>query len=651
MCGLTGLFVRPSRSEAQLREWAERMASTIRHRGPDDSGVWASETHGVAFGYRRLAIVDLSVEGHQPMRSPSGRYWIEFNGEVFNHDALREELRGYGFGFRGHSDTEVILAAIERWGIAPALTRFIGMFAMAIWDGEQRALTLVRDRLGIKPLFIYSAPGTITFASELKALVVGPSFDPELDPDALTAYLRYLYVPAPRCIYRRVAKLLPGHLLTIVDPGQPLPCPVPFWSAADAALHGEDHRGALNEADSVAALEKLLTDSVRLRMQADVPVGALLSGGVDSSTVVALMQSVSTRKVRTYTIGFEKREYDEAAHAAAVARHLGTDHNELSVRGDDVLALVPSLPDVFDEPLADPSQIPTMLVCQLARREVTVALTGDGGDEVFAGYNRYLYGTTMLPRLLALPAPVRRLGASMLGLAPAGVVDSIHGAASRVFSGARRQRLVSLRLRKLARLMRADSEATMYRSLMSACQEPAQFVPQGRDFPGPFVEPLNAMRPRDLTERMILADQLSYLPDDLLAKVDHASMRYSLEARVPLLDHRVVEFAWHLPMSSKIRNGEGKWILRQVLYRHVPRDLIERPKMGFSVPIGLWLRGPLKRWADDLISGNGLRRAGLLGQEALQKEWKRFLGDPGDDGLGLWALLMFLAWQERWIRT
>jgi asparagine synthase (glutamine-hydrolysing) len=648
MCGLTGFFHTPPRDAAQMEATLRRMTGTIAHRGPDDSGHWVDGSTGIALGFRRLAIVDLSELGHQPMQSAGGRFQLVYNGEVFNHNALREELRSLGWSFRGHSDTEVVLAAFEQWGIPDAVTRFIGMFAMAVWDVQQRALTLIRDRLGIKPVFVYAEPGLVSFGSELKALVAGPAFDRSIDPDALTAYLRYLYVPAPQTIYRRATKLLPGHLLTITDPSRPLPAPVPFWSAEGAALHGEDHRFQGSDAEATAELERLLTDSVRLRMQADVPVGALLSGGIDSSAVVALMQSVSDRKVRTYTIGFGEREYDEAAHAAAVARHIGTEHTALQVSGDDALALVPRLPDMFDEPLADPSQLPTFLVCQLARREVTVALTGDGGDEVFAGYNRYLHGSQLLPRLSGVPRAARRAVRAGLGALGPDSWDSLHRAVARVVPAARSQRLVGMRVQKVRQLLAAGSEAEMYRSLLSAWQDPGRLVLGGTDAPGPFVERLAAARPRSLVERMILADQESYLPDDLLAKVDRASMAVSLEARVPLLDHRVIEFGWRLPMHMKLREGQGKWILRQVLYRHVPREMVERPKMGFSVPISAWLRGPLRGWANDLLSEGRLGRVGLLDGSALRAEWAGFQRDQGSDGTRLWAALHFLDWHARW---
>ncbi|PYO04352.1 MAG: asparagine synthase (glutamine-hydrolyzing) [Gemmatimonadetes bacterium] len=414
MCGLAGFFCTGNHRPDEMRVIASRMADAIVHRGPDDSGVWVDSGAGIALGFRRLAIVDLSAQGHQPMRSSSGRYIIIFNGEVYNHQRLRRELESSGCSFRGHSDTEVILAAFEEWGIEPAVRRFIGMFAIVVWDISRRELSLMRDRLGIKPLFVYNRGGLVSFGSELKPLFLGPEFDRTLDTSALTSYLRYLYVPAPQSIFRHVVKLRPGHILTIADPSKPLPASSPFWSAEMASREGQETQFSGSDRDAITELETLLTDAVHLRMQADVPLGALLSGGIDSSTVVALMQASADRPVKTFTIGFDQQEFDEAEHARAVARHLGTDHTELHLNGGDALAVIPRLAEMFDEPLADPSQIPTFLVCELARREVTVALTGDGGDELFGGYNRYIEGERLIAGFARWPSLLRRFSASGL---------------------------------------------------------------------------------------------------------------------------------------------------------------------------------------------------------------------------------------------
>jgi asparagine synthase (glutamine-hydrolysing) len=625
------------------------MAEQLEHRGPDDTGSWADQASSVAFGFRRLSIIDLSEQGHQPMSSASGRFTVVFNGEVYNHGELREDLERAGWAFRGHSDTEVILASFERWGVADAVPRFVGMFAIAAWDAETRSLSLIRDRLGIKPLYIYSQPGLITFGSELKALYEGPAFDRELDPDALADFLRYLYIPAPHTIFRHVRKLPPGHILTVSDPATELPDSDAYWSVDDVVSRGlaDPFRGSDEEA--ILQLEDHLSDAVALRMYADVPVGALLSGGIDSSTVVALMQQHSNIPVKTYSIAFEEAEHNEGPHAARVAAHLGTDHTELLVTGEDSLKVVPDLSEIFDEPLADPSQIPTFLVSRLARREVTVALSGDGGDELFAGYNRYTYGERVIGRALRMPGVVRRAVAAGIGSVSSRSWDRLHAMATPLMPGLRKQRLAGEKVQKLGHLMGWTSEPDMYRSLMSAWQHPELMVAGGTGRHGAFEGALEKRDSLGLLHRMMLADQLVYLPDDLLAKVDRASMAVSLEARVPILDHRVAEFAWRLPRALKIRDGQGKWLLRQVLYRHVPKEMVDRPKVGFSVPIGSWLRGPLREWAEDLLAPTSLQRTGIVRSEPVRRAWAEFQNDPGRSGQGIWALVMFQAWSERWL--
>jgi asparagine synthase (glutamine-hydrolysing) len=645
MCGLAG-FVWTRNRPDEMREIASRMADTIAHRGPDDSGVWVDSDAGIALAFRRLAIVDLSAQGHQPMRSSSGRYVIIFNGEVYNHRSLRRELESFGHSFGGHSDTEVILAAFDQWGIESAVRRFIGMFAIAVWDAGRHELSLIRDRLGIKPLFVYQRDGLVSFGSELKALLAGPEFDRTLDSSALTSYLRYLYVPAPQSIFQHVVKLLPGHILTIANPVEPLPESCPFWSAETAAIDGLAAQFAGGDEDAIAQLEALLTDAVRLRMQADVPLGALLSGGIDSSTVVALMQASADRPVKTFTIGFDQQEFNEAAHARAVAKHLGTDHTELHLTGADALAVIPRLPEMFDEPLADPSQIPTFLVCELARREVTVALTGDGGDELFGGYNRYVHGERLIAGFERWPSLLRRISASGLTSLSPRTWNRIQDTLRPVFPGAGRTRLLGEKVHKLGDLLRAQSPQGMYRSLLSAWQDPENLV-VSRGALRNLGNLLGNDTPFALMERMMLADQTSYLPDDLLAKVDRASMAVSLEARVPILDHRVVEFSWRLPRKFKVRDGRGKWILREILYKHVPRSLVDREKMGFSVPLSQWLQGPLRTWAGDLLlSGDA---DGLLQSTVVRKEWDRFLAGDSTNAAGIWAVVMFRAWQNRWL--
>jgi len=647
MCGFAGILTTAPLKQAELSGHVQRMVRPLVHRGPDDEGTWADPQAGVAFGFRRLAILDLSPNGHQPMRSASGRFVAVFNGEIYNFLDLRRELEPLGYPFRGQSDTEVMLAAFERWGVQGAVSRFIGMFAIAAWDADRRELSLVRDRLGKKPLYVYREPGLVTFGSELKALVAGPSFDRTIDREALASYLRYLYVPAPRSIFERAFKLRAAHVLTISDPRHALPAARPYWSLREVAARGLADQ-IESEGDAVDALDALLVEAVRCRLRADVPLGALLSGGVDSSTVVALMQEASDRPVKTYTIGFADQEFDEAGHAARVARHLGTEHTALELSGEDALRLIPRLPDTFDEPFADPSQVPTCVVAQLARRHVTVALCGDGGDELFGGYNRYVYGTRMLPRVHRLPSGLRRWLGAGIGRIPPGAWDRLAGVAGLV-PGVPAQR-VGERAHKLAKLMKAGSVGDMYRSLVSAWPAAHTLV----DTAPPDDESeriLDAGQPSDLLDRMLLADQMVYLPDDQLARVDRASMAASLELRSPLLDHRVAEFSWRIRPRMKLRGTTGKWVLRQVLHRRVPKDLVDRPKMGFSIPIDQWLRGPLRGWAEDLLAEDALRHSGLLDPAPVSRAWKDLQDGRQRNGMALWAVVMLQAWSERWRPT
>ena len=646
MCGLAGILTTDAMHADTLRSALERVIAPITHRGPDDSGVWLDTARGIALGFRRLAIIDLSDQGHQPMISASGRYVMTFNGEVYNYAQLRRELEKDRHPFRGHSDSEVVLAAFERWGINGAIGRFVGMFAIALWDRELQRLHLIRDRLGIKPLFVFHRPGVVMFGSELKALVAGPGFERVLDPFALTAYLRYLYVPAPHTIYRNVSKLLPGHVLTVGDAAQPLPASRPYWSVEEVAQRGSTRLFAGTDTEAIAEAEQLLLESTRLRMRADVPVGAFLSGGIDSSTVVALMQRCAHQPVKTFTIGFDVGEYNEAIHAAQVARHLGTEHTELMVTAKDALNVVPQLLEMFDEPLADPSQLPTFLVSQMARREVTVVLSGDGGDEVFGGYNRYTYGEQVLRWTMKTPARVRRLIAAGIDRFSPYAWDRVIRATTSVLPKPLRHRLPGEKLHKFSRLLRRDTPADMYRSLLSAWQEPETLVIGGGEPSGALDRVMGDGATLNLVDQMMLVDQITYLADDLLAKLDRASMAVSLEARVPILDHRVVEFAWQLPRAMKIRDGQGKWLLRQILYRYVPPTLVERPKMGFSVPIDAWLRGALRPWAEDLLASGRLDRSDLFRPAPVRKAWRQFQSGRDGMGMGLWAVLVFLAREE-----
>lgn len=648
MCGLAGILSQRGESREELETVARRMAATLRHRGPDDAGSWSDPRHGVAFGFRRLAILDLSPAGHQPMQSSSGRYTIVFNGEVYNHRSLRARLEGDGTAFRGHSDTEVVLAAFDRWGVRPALRRFVGMFAMAVWDAGEGKLTLVRDRLGIKPLYVHAAGGSVSFASELRGLREAPGFDAALDPDAVAAYLRNLYVPDPHCIFRNVQKLPPGHLLELHAPRPGLPRPEPYWSAGDVAREGARAGFSGNEEDALEELERLLRDAVETRLQADVPVGLLLSGGVDSTAVASFAQECSEQPVKSFTIGFRKRAHDEASHARRVAEHLGTDHTELTVGAEDALAVVPELAEIQDEPHANPSLIPTYLISRLARDSVTVALSGDGGDEVFGGYNRYVYGSRLLPWFHGTPRPVRRLAAAAIESVPAERWSAVHAGLSPLLPPPLRQRLAGEKLAKVGRLLRQEDVSGMYRSLLS-CSDPARLMRNGAPEPDdPLVGIFGRREPSDLLHRMMLADQVMYLPGDLLSKVDRASMAVSLEVRVPLLDHRIQEFSWRLPRDFKVRGLTGKRLLRKLLHRRVPRDLVDRPKVGFTVPVDDWLRGALRPWAEEHLSRESLERDGLFDAPAVREEWKRFLGGHSDLAPGLWAVVTFQSWRDRW---
>lgn len=656
MCGLVGFFQAPDRSASALTALLSRMTDSIAHRGPDDSGAWVDAESGVALGHRRLSILDLSPQGHQPMVSASGRYVIVFNGEIYNHRALRKELElspspqsspaGYqAIGWRGHSDTEVMLAAFERWGTDAALTRFNGMFAFALWDRYERVLHLARDRFGEKPLYYGWMGDTFLFGSELKALKTHPAWYGEIDRGAVALYIRHNYVPAPYSIYRGIRKLLPAHVLSIpiVNGKRDTPQSRPYWSAKVVAEAGVRHPFAGTEAEAVESLDGLLRDAIALRMEADVPLGAFLSGGIDSSTVVALMQAQSAHSVRTFSIGFFEAGYDEARHARAVAKHLGTEHTELYVAAAEAMAVVPRLPEIYDEPFADSSQIPTFLVSQMTRQHVTVALSGDGGDELFGGYNRYFWGRDIWRLVGRIPKWARAaMARGLTALAPQRW-DEIFAAVQPILPRRLRATLPGDKLQKLAGVLACSSLEEMYRGLISQ-GEPESAVLGASEPPTALTDHGQWADVSDFTQRMMFLDLVSYLPDCILAKVDRASMAVSLEARVPLLDHRVTEFAWTLPLVMKIRNGQGKWPLRRVLDKYVPKELIERPKMGFGVPIDVWLRGPLRDWAENLLSDSRLRQEGYFDPAPIRQKWAEHVSGRRNWQYSLWGVLMFQAW-------
>lgn len=619
------------------------MADILTHRGPDDGGAWADEEAGIALGHRRLSIIDLSPAGHQPMISASGRTVIAYNGEIYNTDELRPLLEAEGIAFRGHSDTEVILEACESWGVEEAMRRINGMFAIALWDRAERRLHLARDRFGIKPLYWGRMGDTILFGSQPKSFRAHPAWDPEIDRDTLAGYMRFGYVPGRRSIFRGLAQVKPGDVVTVEANGTF--STRTYWDAAKVAAACARDRFQGSEDEAVDALESLLTDSVRRRMIADVPLGAFLSGGIDSSLVVALMQTVSTRPVKTFSIGFTEKDFNEAHHAARVAKHLGTDHNELYVSPQQTLAVVPQLAEWFDEPFADLSQIATLLVAKLARTQVSVALSGDGGDELFAGYRRYGSAQRLGGKLGKVPIALRRSLAAALSALPAERWDRL---ASALPSNLRPGRPGD-RMHRIAATLDLDTPELVYRQILGQWDQPEQLV-QGATEP---VEAVwlgggGAQDIPDLIERLQLIDVVTYLTDDILTKVDRSTMAVSLEARVPMLDdHRVAEFAWRLPPSLKHADGEGKRILKLLLARHVPREMFERPKQGFEVPISHWLRGQLRDWAEDLLSVRALEDAGL-NPVPIRRRWAEHLSGSRDWQYALWAVLMFQEWRRHW---
>jgi asparagine synthase (glutamine-hydrolysing) len=637
------------------------MIEALHHRGPDASGVWVDSHLGVGFGHARLSILDLSTEGKQPMVSAAGRYVVTFNGEIYNFGEIREELEQCGHTFRGRSDTEVMLAAFEEWGIEKSVNRCGGMFAFAAWDRVARNLTVARDRLGKKPLYYGWIGHSFVFSSELKALRRHPEFRNPINRNALALYLRFNYIPAPYCIYQDLYKLPPGCLLTIpLDKADntfdlsPFPDeknewkPYRYWSAREVAQNGCEYPFRGTEREAISELNRLLLDAVRLRMVADVPLGAFLSGGVDSSLIVALMQAQCPRPIKSFTIGFEEEAFDEAQHAKRVAGHLGTDHTELYVTPSQAMTVIPRLPELYDEPFSDSSQIPTFLVSQLARHDVTVSLSGDGGDELFGGYNRYFLCQSIQKTLFGVPRIIRNGLASGIGLLSPARWNALLENMMPFLPTRLRMAHPGDKLAKFGELLRLRDPEDMYYGLVSHWKDPNALVLDSC----PLVTPLSDRRAwahvPTLLEQMMYMDLVTYLPDDILVKVDRASMGVSLECRCPLLDHRVVEFAWRLPQRLKIRDGQGKWILRQVLDQYVPRHLIDRPKTGFGIPVHSWLRGPLREWAESLLDERRLRSEGFFDPAPIRQKWAEHLSCQRDWHYYLWDILMFQAWKGRW---
>jgi asparagine synthase (glutamine-hydrolysing) len=641
MCGIAG-FANPSHglSKSELEALALKMIATLHHRGPDDYGVWADPATGVSLGHRRLAIQDLSAEGHQPMQSADGRYILIYNGEIYNFYDIKSELERVGHSFRGHSDTEVMLAAFCEYGIKPALEKFIGMFAFALWDCQQHTLYLVRDRAGEKPLYYGWNRGIFLFGSELKALRAFPHFQADVDSQSLALYMRYSYIPAPHSIYQNIFKLPPGCILRLTSTHlekQEIPAVDQYWSLWSAVDRGLANPFRGDAAAAADRLDQLLKESVALQMVADVPIGAFLSGGVDSSAVVALMQAQSRRPIKTFSIGFANAEYDEAPFAQAVAKHLGTQHTELYVHPGTLLEAIPHMPQIYDEPFADTSQIPTVLLSELTRKHVTVSLSGDGGDELFSGYSLYHKTEQVWRNIRRIPQPLRNQIAKLLAQAGTFGVEL----QDRVWGEPR----FFKRVFRLSELLRAGEDRQLYELLIAHSRNLKEWVRE------PLIpSSLDAAVPWDslpeLRHRMMFNDFVRYLPDDVLVKVDRAAMSASLETRIPLLDRRLIEFAWSLPLHFKQRYGQGKWLLRQVLHRYVPRQLVERPKQGFAAPVEQWIRVELRPWAEELLAESRLQQGGFFQERNVRRKWEDHLSGKGDWGRPLWNVLMFQGWME-----
>ncbi|APG13182.1 asparagine synthase (glutamine-hydrolyzing) [Bradyrhizobium japonicum] len=644
MCGITGILQTPHASRSADLAAIGPMTARLRHRGPDADGFWSDRDAGVAFGHRRLSIIDLSDAGRQPMLSSDGRFVITFNGEIYNYKPLRQELEGAGKRFTGNSDTEVLLALIEKWGLEKALQRCNGMFAIGLWDRRNRTLHLARDRMGKKPLYVARTSNAVVFASELKAIAAFPDFHQEIDPGAVAEFLSRGWLPEDQCIWRGVFKIPPGGALSIRaedllvcrDAAALQERARSWWSLADVAHTGRAALATADDQQLVSQACDLLKAAVADRMVADVPVGLFLSGGIDSSTVVALMQAQSARPVRTFTIGFGERAFDETANAAAVAQHLGTSHTELRLTSADARAVIPELPTIWDEPFADESQIPTLLLSRLARQDVTVALSGDGGDECFGGYSRHVLSARLAP-LLNSNRSIRTMAAGGVALLGRGMRESV--VETLRLPGWLQRMTHGDRINRLADLIGSNDVGEMYRRSTRLSELQLTRTQAGSE--PDSIPPLN-----DLLSDFIVRDMLGYLPSDILVKLDRASMATSLEARCPLLDHRVVEFSWALPNSAKVRHGQGKWLLRQVLGRYLPRHLFERPKQGFDVPIGSWLKGPLRSWASDLLSESRLRNQHLLDVSRVQECWLQHLSGRRDFSRPLWAVLMLQSWLD-----
>jgi len=643
MCGFVGFFdksVTADRAEIVLT----LMNDGIVHRGPDDSGIWFDTEARLGFGHRRLSILDLSSAGHQPMFSNEKRFVIAFNGEIYNHLLLREELKneGHMIDWNGHSDTETLLAGFECWGIKETLEKSVGMFAFSVWDNKSKKLTLGRDRIGEKPLYYGWQKELLLFGSELKALKAHPNFNAHINRDAITLLLRHNYIPAPYSIYQGIKKLMPGHLLEI-DLQNKTSTTTQYWSARSICELSKNNIFTGSAEDAVDKLESVLKDSINQQMLADVPLGAFLSGGIDSSVIVALMQAQSERPIKTFSIGFNEEGYNEAVHARAVAEHLGTEHTELYVTPQEAMAVIPKLVELYDEPFSDSSQIPTYIVAKMARKHVTVALSGDAGDELFCGYNRYIMTKNLWSKLSIIPVFIRSGASTLIRIIPIKNWNKLNNILPSKFKMSN----LGDKMHKAAGVLTSKTVSDLYKGLVSHWHDPEQIVIGSKEPKTALTDPERTPQLSNNIEQMMALDSISYLPDDILTKVDRACMGVSLEGRIPFLNHKVFEFAWSLPLEYKLRGGTAKWCLKQVLYKHVPKSLIERPKMGFGVPIDVWLRGPLKNWAEELLDESRLKDEGFFESAPIRKMWLEHQLGKRNWQYQLWDILMFQLWYEK----
>jgi asparagine synthase (glutamine-hydrolysing) len=648
MCGINGFY---SKTSSTFDNAIIKMNSAISHRGPDSNGVWIDKKFEVIFGHQRLSVIDLSAAGNQPMKSISERFILTYNGEIYNHLQIRDKLKNSGnnIRWRGFSDTETLLAAIEIWGIKNTLKIIEGMFAFALWDKKEKCLTLVRDRIGEKPLYYgyqnKQGSKVFMFSSELKALKVHPIFEGEIDRNVINLQLRHSCIPAPFSIYKNIYKLLPGHYLTLKESDLRnglTPLSKDYWSLKETAINGNDNPVKLSENDLQDELECKLKDSIKKQIFSDVPIGAFLSGGIDSSTVVALMQSQSNIPIKTFTIGFEDDNYSEAKYAKKISKFIGTDHTELYISSKTALDIIPKLPSIFDEPFSDSSQIPTFLVCELAKKKVKVALSGDGGDELFCGYNRHLMSNKFESLINYLPLELRKVISTLLRtISPINLTKLF-----KIAPGLSRQTNIGDKIYKIANILEADSSNDIYYKLCSHWQNPSEIVKNSEEPNTPLSKLKNNLGDLNSQQQMMVMDFLTYLPDDILVKIDRAAMSSSLETRTPLLDHKLIEYVWKIPHDLKFRNNKGKWILRKILNKYIPKKLTERPKMGFAIPIDHWLRGDLKNWAESLLNEKKLEQQGYFNSKLIRKKWTEHLSGKKNWQSDLWDILMFQSWLD-----